>query len=144
MLLAVFLFMRKMIKFSDVSVGMDEAEDYDLPRGVEVFEITGPLFFGAAYKFREAIKLIEKPPKILVIRMRQVPIIDATGVKTIMDVYKEFKAGGTRIILCEVTSEQVMNELREARILDVIGQENITASIDEAMARCNEILPLTT
>ncbi|MEO8770904.1 MAG: SulP family inorganic anion transporter, partial [Ferruginibacter sp.] len=81
MILAVFLFMRKMIKFSDVSVHLKDIDDdknekdnesiskFVIPAEVEIFEITGPLFFGAAYKFKDAMKFIEKPPKILIIRM---------------------------------------------------------------------------
>ena len=100
--LAVFLFMRKMIQFSDVSVLTKDIDDkadgkdnqaisnFRIPAEVEVFEITGPLFFGAAYKFKDAIKFIEKRPKVLIIRMRQVPIIDATGIKTIEEVYKRY------------------------------------------------------
>jgi SulP family sulfate permease len=93
MLLAAFLFMRKMIKFSDVNILTKDIDDketgadkesldkYVVPKEAEVFEITGPLFFGAAYKFKDAIKFIEKTPKVFIIRMRQVPIIDATGIE---------------------------------------------------------------
>ncbi len=152
MILAVFLFMRKMIRSSDVSVlnrQVDESEngsepdairDERIPKHVEVFEITGPLFFGAAYKFKEAIQLIEKPPKVLIIRMRQVPIIDATGIKTIEEVYKESRQRGTRLILSEVHSAQVMEELKDARLLFAIGKANVTDSFEAALKRCQEIL----
>src|ERR1700735_1928667 len=108
MVLAAFLFMRNMIKFSGVSVGDTEAgsngddegslEQFNIPGNVEVFEITGPLFFGAAYKFKDAMRLIETPPKVLIIRMRKVPIIDATGIKTIEEVYKESIQKDTKLI----------------------------------------------
>lgn len=152
MVLAVFLFMRKMIKFSDVSIlskDMDDADGvkdneaisaYKIPAAVEVFEITGPLFFGAAYKFKDAIKFIEKTPRVLIIRMRRVPIIDATGIKTIEEVYKESKHRGTKLILSEIHSNQVMEELKAARLLFAIGKANVTDSFAAALERSQTIL----
>jgi SulP family sulfate permease len=152
MVLAAFLFMRKMIKFSDVSVltkDLDDSEGtkdndalsaYSVPAGVDVFEITGPLFFGAAHKFKDAMKFIEKPPKVLIIRMRKVPIIDATGIKTIEEVFKESKHRGTKLILSEVHSSQVFGELKDARLLFAIGKANVTDTLAEALERSRAIL----
>lgn len=149
MVLAAFLFMRKMIQFSEVSLLPKEGEEageeeglagYSIPSSIEVFEITGPLFFGAAHKFKDAMKFIEKPPAVLIIRMRQVPIIDATGIKTIEEVYKESKHRGTKLILSEVYSQQVINALKDARLLFAIGKANVTGSFPEALERGNSIL----
>ncbi len=151
MVMAAFLFMRKMIKFSDVSM-LSAANDTAgnnsnvlldtaaIPEGVEVFEITGPLFFGAAYKFKDAIRFIETAPKVLIIRMRQVPIIDATGIKTITEVHKHATQRGTRLILSEVNSEQVKEELQSARLLFAIGKANVTATFQQALDRSRAIL----
>jgi sulfate permease, SulP family len=147
MILAAFLFMRKMIQFSDVRFlsgdagdnadeqDKEEISNYQIPDGVDVFEITGPLFFGAAYKFKDAMKFVEKTPSVLIIRMRHVPIIDATGIKTIGEVYKESKRRGTKLILSEVHSNQVMKELKDARLLFAIGKSNVTTSFTEALER---------
>jgi SulP family sulfate permease len=152
MVLAAFLFMRNMIKSSDVNMlskdntdnntGRDkEAVDlYDIPAGVEVFEITGPLFFGAAYKFKDAIRFIEKTPAVLIIRMRYVPIIDATGIRTIEEVHKEVKHRGTKLILSEVHSEKVMEELQNTRLLFSIGKANVTQTLEAAIERSRQIL----
>ncbi len=152
MVLAAFLFMRKMIQFSDVRMLTKETDDkssvadrdsvgnYNIPANVEVFEITGPLFFGAAYKFKEAIKFIERPPKILIIRMRRVPIIDATGIKTIEELYKESKHRGTKIILSEVHSTQVTEELKKTRLLFAIGKANVTSTFAEALERGETVI----
>jgi SulP family sulfate permease len=152
MVLAVFLFMRKMIKFSNVniltqqidderdSIDKDAISNYKIPKDVEVFEITGPLFFGAAYKFKDAIKFIERTPKVLIIRMRHVPIIDATGIHVLKDVYQETKKRGTKIILSGVTSEQVMEELKKSRLVFSIGKANIADNFEEALKRCSVIL----
>ncbi len=149
MILAVFLFMRKMIRFSEVNsltahVDKEELDDdirrvgrHEIPPNVEVFEITGPLFFGAAHKFKDAIKFIEKTPKVLILRMPQVPIIDVTGIKTLEEVYKESQHRGTRLILSEITSEQVMRELKDSRLLFKIGKANVTSTFEQAVNRAN-------
>ena len=115
-------------------------KDFTIPKDVEVFEISGPLFFGAAYKFKDAIRIIEKHPKVLIIRMGNVPIIDATGIRTIREVNKESKQRGTQLILSEVTSSQIMDELKNARLLFSIGKANVTASFKEALDRSQKIL----
>ncbi|MEA3426418.1 MAG: sulfate permease [Bacteroidota bacterium] len=150
MVLAVFLFMQKIIKVSDVKSmtlqaeesgsDVDSIDDYQLPKGVEVFEITGPLFFGAAYKFKDAMRFIEKPPRILIIRMRRVPIIDATGIKTLQEVHKESRHRGTKIILSEVHSTQVLQELKDARLLFAVGKANVTETFTAAIDRSKKVL----
>ena len=149
MVLAVFLFMRNMIKFSDVSIVTADSDNdddkeslqhFNIPGNVEVFEITGPLFFGAAYKFKDAMRFIEKPPKVLIIRMRKVPIIDATGINTINEVYKESKQKDTKLILSEVHSVQIMQELKKARLLFSIGKANVTDTFQSAIDRSKVIL----
>ncbi|HET7119076.1 MAG TPA: SulP family inorganic anion transporter [Hanamia sp.] len=151
MVLAVFLFMRNMSKFSDVSILTREIEDnefgydlvegkYVLPEDVEVFEITGPLFFGAAYKFKDAMKYIKQHPKVLIIRMRHVPIIDATGIQTLKEVVHESVKHHTKIILSELNSEQVRKELQDSRLLFAVGKANVTGTFDKALARAEVIL----
>jgi SulP family sulfate permease len=147
MILAVFLFMRNMIKISNVSslIGDTEGKDnesdkaplenFTIPKNVEVYEITGPLFFGAAYKFKDAMRLIEKPPAVLIIRMRKVPIIDATGIKIIEEVYRESKQKGTKLILSEIDSIQIMEELKKTRLLFSIGKANVTDTFQTAIDR---------
>ena len=107
---------------------------------MEVFEITGPLFFGAAYKFKDAMRFIERPPKVLIIRMRKVPIIDATGIKTLKEVHKESMHRGTKIILSEVHSIQVLSELKDSRLLFAVGKANVTESFAEAVKRSVQLL----
>jgi len=141
-----------MIKFSDVSILTKDVDDneneadrealekYIIPKEVQVFEITGPLFFGAAYKFKDAIRFIEKTPKVLIIRMRQVPIIDATGIRTLQEVHKESMHRGTKLILSEVHSVQVLQELKDARLLFTIGKANVTDTFEQALQRCKKLL----
>ena len=147
--LAAFLFIQKMMKSSSVQhftvpedIGEDVLTNNMVPEGVDVFEINGPLFFGAAYKFKEAMKVIENPAKVLIIRMRHVPVIDATGIQTIKEVNKEIRYKGTKLILSEVSSEQVINELAKARLSFGIGKANITDTFEQAIKRSRELLEL--
>jgi len=127
-----------MIMGDDVDKGA--ISNFDVPKDVEVFEITGPLFFGAAYKFKDSIKFIEKTPKVLIIRMRQVPIIDATGIHILAEVFKEISKRGTKIILSGISSEQVMEQLKKSRLVFAIGKSNITDTFEDALKRCRVIL----
>jgi SulP family sulfate permease len=151
MVLAVFLFMRNMIKFSDVSILTREIGDkefgydlvdgkYQLPKEVEVFEITGPLFFGAAYKFRDAMKYIKKHPKVLIIRMRHVPIIDSTGIQVLKEVIGNSVKNRTKIILSELENEQVEKALKESRLTFAVGKANILPTFEKALVRAERIL----
>jgi len=150
--LAAFLFLRQMIKTSNVNIWTSETnEDVDasedrntlnsiIPKNVEVFEITGPLFFGAAYKFKDALKQVERSPKVLIIRMRNVPVIDATGIRALKEVYKDFNHRGTKLILSEVTNPEVLKALKDSRLLFAIGKANVTGSFEESINRCKEVL----
>jgi sulfate permease, SulP family len=147
-ILAAFMFMRKMMQISSVQQSVFSADHLpdeefnleDIPKGVDVFEINGPLFFGAAYKFKDAMKVLEKPARVLIIRMRNVPVIDATGIRVLRDVNKEIKRKGTKLILSEINSNQVTNELKKARLLFQIGKGNIRNTFEEALKRANDIL----
>jgi SulP family sulfate permease len=151
MVLASLLFMRNMIKATNVQVlsaqlADAENEEYaddnrtiSLPNGVEVFELSGPLFFGAAYKFKDAIRVIEHAPKALILRMRFVPIIDATGIRTLDDVITECGKRGTKILLSEVRSQQVYEELKKARLIFKVGKGNIFSTIEAALHKAATI-----
>ncbi len=146
--LAAFLFIQKMMRSSSVTQVkypeevMDEEllTGYNLPKGVDVFEINGPMFFGAAYKFKQAMQVIEESAKVLIVRMRHVPVIDATGIQVLREVNKALKNRGTKLILSEVNNDQVLNELIKARLSFQIGKANITDSFDKAIKRSNDLL----
>jgi SulP family sulfate permease len=149
MILAAFLFMREMMKTSSVeqlSYSADnqdgDLKKYNLPKGVDIFEINGPLFFGAAYKFKDAMKAIGEPAKVLIIRMKNVPVIDATGIQVLKDVNKDIKTNGTKLVITEVSSEQVMMELKKARLVFQIGKANFTDTLEKSIQRSKEILSL--
>jgi SulP family sulfate permease len=144
MILAAFLFMRKMMQASSVQqadvLPGELFNQKDMPKGLDVFEINGPLFFGAAYKFKDAMKVIENPARVLIIRMRNVPVIDATGIRVLREVHAATKNNGTKLVLAEVASEQVMSELKKARLLFQIGKGNVKDTFENALKRANSIL----
>jgi SulP family sulfate permease len=148
MILAAFLFMRKMMQVSSVEqavfttgqVADEVLDEKTIPLGVDVFEINGPLFFGAAYKFKDAMKMLEKPAQVLIIRMRNVPVIDATGIRVLREVHTATKKQGTKLVLAEVNSLQVTGELKKARLLFQIGKGNVKDTFEKALQRANEIL----
>lgn len=153
MVLSVLLFMKRMSEVSNVSVITRELEDEEdqpdpnaidkkqIPEGVEVFEINGPFFFGAAKKFKDEMAVIEKPPKVRIIRMRNVPAVDATGLQTLKDFYSDAKKHNTHMILSGVHT-QPLYAMTQAGIFDLYGEENIHGNIDDALDRAREVLGL--
>jgi SulP family sulfate permease len=151
MVLAAFLFMRRMALISNVSAvnaamqesnGEDSAGGTDtlnIPRNVEVYEVSGPLFFGASHKFSETIKVMSKSPKVLVIRMRHVPVVDATGLHNLKETIRRMSGGKTKIILSGV-QPPVYEELRKAGVVAIVGKANIIPDIRDALKRAEQVL----
>jgi SulP family sulfate permease len=146
MILAAFLFMRRMAETTKVTAltGGDDAPDDDptdpnalarreIPAGVEVFEVHGPFFFGAASKFRDTLSEVSRTPKVLIVRLRSVPSIDATGLHALREVIERSVAGGTRVILSDVHALP-MAALAETDLLERLGEANLVGHIDEALA----------
>lgn len=160
-LLAAFLFMRRMAMVTQVGFVTTElkeiAEDdedegslesdpkaiskREVPPGIEVFEINGPFFFGATDKFKDALQRVAKPPKVLILRMRHVPAVDATGLRALEDVCERAQKEGTKIILSGI-HRQPLHALRRSPLLEKIGKENIFRDIDRALFHAREILGL--
>jgi sulfate permease, SulP family len=153
MVLAAFLFMKRMAEVTDVRAvtgDLIEEEDdddaaaasaYVIPRGVEVFEINGPFFFGAAETFKDTVTRVAGKPKVLIIRLRRTPAMDATGLHALTDVVRRSRRDGTLVLLAEV-QPQPLATLRRSVLVDEIGEENICATMEEALARAHEELEL--
>ena len=150
--LSSLLFIRRMAEISNVSVitdavcgDVDVSEDpqaFDLrevPPGVEVYEVDGPFFFGMADTFWNALRNIEKTVPVLIIRIRNVPTIDATGLHTLQELYKKCIKDHTQLIFSGVL-EQPRAVFETSGFLHAVGAENFCVSIDEALARAQQIL----
>ena len=151
LLLAAFLFMKRVSETSTISVIRDEYdinaeidvksqnEKIILPKGVEMYEIEGPFFFGIANKLEEQMNLVNEKPKIHIIRMRKVPFIDSTGLYNLRSLCRLSKNSKIFTILSGV-NEQVHEVLVNSGFADQIGRENICSHIDIAVKRAEEVL----
>lgn len=151
LLLAMLLFMRRMIEVSNVSVTTDildlsqekeiyrEEEKLALKKGVEVYEIDGPFFFGIANKFDAYMKVIGDKPKVRIIRMRKVPFMDSTGLRNLEILYRLSKAEGIVIVLSGV-NERVRQMLVTSGLSKKIGEENICDHISKAVEKGNSYI----
>ena len=149
--LAALLFLRRMATTSEagyVTGSLAETEDPDdplaiarreVPHGVEVFEVKGALFFGAATKFRDALGSVEAPPRVLILRLRHVLSVDATGLRALEVLLDECRRKGTTLVLSGVHAQPLV-ALERSGLLARIGPENALADIDAALARAREIL----
>ena len=150
MVLASFLFMRKMAETTHVTavteLFADDGPDIEgfgtarptIPPGVEVYEIDGPFFFGAAEKFKETMASMSRPPKVLILRMRKVGLLDATGLALIGDLANKGRAGGPALVLSDLHS-QPMVALTKSGLLDVVGEDNCVGGIDDALDRARAL-----
>jgi SulP family sulfate permease len=151
MVLAAFLFMRRMALISDAGPmrrALREEEDrddpeatarLDVPAGVEVFEVYGALFFGAASKFKDAVRRVERPPRVLIVRMRDVLAVDATGLRALEDLLDKTRRDGTTLVLSGVHAQPLV-ALERSGLLDKIGADNVHKNIREALARARSLV----
>jgi SulP family sulfate permease len=144
-ILAALFFMHRMAKsvqihhvnHEDIVAEMDTAHVV-LPHDVMIYSINGPLFFGAAETFEQAIQHIHADIKTVIIRLYAVPFIDATGLGALEDMIKQFKRQGIRIILCEANGK-VTRKLEHAHIDRLLGTNCIFSDIKQAVAAINVI-----
>lgn len=116
-----------------------DEEFIELPKGVILYEINGPMFFGASQKFQEVLTDFNRQPEVLILRMRNVPFIDATGVNRLKEICSYLQTKGTKIIISGA-SHDVRLELLKSNVYDLIGKYNVHENIAEAMERAHEIL----
>ncbi|MBS4060140.1 MAG: STAS domain-containing protein [Bacteroidetes bacterium] len=150
LLLAVLLFLKRIIETTGVEVLKMEVEDdtdefaeegqqLSIPIGVEVFEINGPFFFGVANKFEEAEKNLTKMPLVRIIRLRRVPFIDATGLSNLRNFIRRSKNKNIHIILSGANL-QVRNALQKNGFFELLGEENICSDIQCSLKKADELL----
>lgn len=140
--LSSLLFMKRMAdsgKNASMEVDSDVLENYSsLPEGVGIYEISGPFFFASAKQYCSILKSIGAKSRVLIIRMRHVPFIDATGIHNLKAVIGELKHGQTQVILSGVRPE-VLKELKKHQITEKLGEEMILSSFDQAITKVQAI-----
>lgn len=149
LVLAVVLFIRRMTETTKISVFHDEldiAHDTEsnaheilkVAKGVEIYEIEGPFFFGIATKFDEIMRSMSDRPKVRIIRMRRVPFIDSTALHNLEILISSSRKENIHIILSGV-NPRVRATLAKAGIDRLIGEDNICDHISKAVVKANEI-----
>lgn len=147
LVLATVLFMKRMSDETNTYgwKEFDELTDKEnislkkVTEGVSVFEITGPIFFGVANKFQDAIGSSDKSKKVLVLRMRSVPAIDATGIHALENILDNFEKKGKTIIISHA-NEQPLKVLKKSGLYKRIGKENFCPNIDAALLRAEKVM----
>ncbi len=143
--LAAFLFMHRMAEMTNVhlvddAAGDDRLREYTgVPEGIEIFEINGPFFFGAADKFRDAIASFKKNPQVIILRMSAVPTVDATAVSALVRFVESCQRGKIHVVFAGV-NKRVFKILHKSDVVSRIGMENILADVPLALARSIEII----
>ncbi len=152
LIIACLLFMKRMSETTDVKVIMDEinpeeesdvhldhVEHLAIPKGVEVYEINGPYFFGAGNRFEDLMSTFGDRPKVRIIRMRKVPFVDSTGIHNLVSICEMSHKEGTRIVLSGV-NPRVRATLEKAGFYNIIGEENVCGHIDTALKKAQAIV----
>ena len=148
--LACLLFMKHMAESVEIksewrksSALYDEEQEYetqrhDLPQGVEVFQITGPFFFGVASDLIDTLKAMGRMPKVLILRMRLVPYVDATGESALESIIKQCGDNGSCIIFSGLQS-QPMRMLKNAHIDEGKAHVVFTDDYEAALQKAREM-----
>ena len=163
LVLASLLFMKRMSDVSNVSAvtkefadQADELDDTiadlkdpesvgkaDVPPGAEVYEITGPFFFGVADRLKDTLNQVERPPKVFILRMRKVPAIDATGLHALDEFADKCRRQGTRLLFAGVHAQPLF-AIIEAGLDRKFGTENMFETLGDALAESRRILAVQT
>lgn len=154
MILAAFLFMKRMAEISKVTsisvlekqiseinekTDPDAIEKKHVPPGVEVYEIIGPFFFGIADSLKQVLTNLEFPPKVFILRMRKVPVIDASGMHALREFYFRCQREGTILLLSGV-NDTLSQSLKTFGVIDLIGKDHIFPHIDLALKHAAKLM----
>jgi sulfate permease, SulP family len=150
MVLAAILFIKRVSETSQITA-VDETTEtegpYDslagkeIPEGVMVYRMFGAFFFGATDKLESVLKREKQEPEVLILRMRMVLAMDATGLNALEDIYERLHRKGKHLVLSGPHTHPLL-VMDKGGFLDRIGRENVCADIDAALARARELLGL--
>ena len=151
--LAIVLFVRRVMQTSNISMldgnrvaatedeesaSMENTDRLDVPKGVEIYEIDGPFFFGLASRFEELEQMKKPGTKVRIIRMRKVPFIDSTGVNNLRSLCERTRKRGVTVILSGVT-DKVQATLVKFGVDKEIGADHIFPHIVPALEKAKEL-----
>jgi len=149
-LLATFLFMQRMSSVTEVTIVTDALVDPDevevrdiskieVPAGIEIFEIYGALFFGAIERFKDAMRSVEKRPLVMILRVRHVPSIDATGLHTLDELVDAMRRRGVTLII-SAANQSVRRAMDRSGFTERLGAENFCEDIFCALDRARAVI----
>ena len=150
MVLAAILFIKRVSETTQITA-VDESSETEgpqhsligkeIPKGVMIYRIFGSFFFGAADKLETALKRSGQEPEVLILGMRKVLAIDATGLNALEDLYDKLHARGKHLILSGPHTQPLFM-MDKAGFLDRLGRENVCANLEHSLERAREILGL--
>ena len=150
MVLAAVLFIKRISETTQITA-VDQSTETEgahhsligkeIPNGVLVFRVFGAFFFGAVDKLETALQRARQDPQVLILRMRKVLAMDATGLNALEDLHDKLRKRGKHLVLSGPHTQPLL-VMDNAGFLDRIGRENVCAHIDAALARSREILGL--
>jgi len=143
-ILSALLFMKRMADVGEhkltTEVDTDVLEDYSLlPKGISIYEISGPLFFASAKQYAEVIQSVGIKSEVIIIRMRHVPFVDSTGLQNLKASVKVLLNSNTLVILSGV-NPQVKADLEKSNIIGMIGDINVFDTFDNAVIHAKKQL----
>src|SRR5436190_923677 len=146
MILAALLFISRVASTTTVSQVTDDyiedgrvhiLQDKDIPYYATIFRIHGPFLFGATDKISVITEKMHELPPVVIIRLRNMTAMDATGIYALEEIAKQLHASGRTLILCGAR-EQPAEIMHQAAFEEVVGRENICANVDQALRRAEE------
>ncbi len=146
MILAALLFITRVANTTTVSQVTNDyiedgrihiLQDKDIPYYATIFRIHGPFLFGATDKISVVTENIHQLPPVVIIRLRNMTAMDATGLYALEEVAKQLQASGRTLILCGAR-EQPEKLMQQAEFEEVVGRKNISANVNEALQRAEE------
>lgn len=151
LLLSSAIFMRRMGDMAHVEVVDPKRDEHpfghsvreeDVPEGVTLYSIDGPFFFGAADRFQETMARVARPPRLVILRMRAVPYLDATGLNALEDAITGLQKRGTTVFLAGIQS-QPLDLMERSGAVKVVGDENLFKDTVQALAEARRRLAAT-
>lgn len=115
-----------------------DVEEQNIPDEIEIFEVLGPLFFAAAESFKNTLTTVKRPPKVLIVRLRHVPSIDASGIRALEDILDKSRRDRTVLLLSGVT-QALRKILERSGFLCHLGEDRVFSHIDLAVVKAKEI-----
>jgi sulfate permease, SulP family len=150
MVLAAILFIKRSSETTQI-MAVDESTETEgshhslvgkeVPHGVMIYRMMGAFFFGAVDKLESILKREKREPEVLILRMRKVVAMDATGLNALEDLYEKLHRKGKHLVLSAPHTNPMM-VMEKAGFIDRLGRENVCPHIDAALARSRQILGL--